>query len=240
MENATEVLERMRQAPVVDLRTITDECPFLVLAPHPDDESLGCGGLLAAHAAPGTAHVCVLTDGSASHPAMAWEVLRDLREAETLAACNALGVPGERLTFLRCRDGDAPRHGRKFAAVVDRLCKYSSKNGITTILATWCHDPHTDHKAAAAIAREVALRTGARLWFYPIWGWTLTSRSWLPSGAGNGVRVDIAPFLDLKRRAIGCHGSQVEGVTGMDARSFRLSGEFQALFDGRYETFLTA
>ncbi len=42
--------------------------PIVVLAPHPDDESLGCGALLAAAFAGKGARVVCLTDGSGSHP----------------------------------------------------------------------------------------------------------------------------------------------------------------------------
>ena len=66
----------------------------VVLAPHPDDESLGCGGLLARLAAHGVpARVVVVTDGAQSHPGSAAyppERLRALREAEARAAVAAL------------------------------------------------------------------------------------------------------------------------------------------------------
>ena len=75
--------------------------PLLVLAPHPDDESLGCGALLAQAFAGAGAHVACLTDGAASHPGggvhgmcgrnAAGQVLRDAR----------LGLPSLRARAAR-------------------------------------------------------------------------------------------------------------------------------------------
>ena len=77
----------------------------LILAPHPDDESIGCGGLIAAACAAGTPPVVlILTDGAASHPGSLTYPsarLRAVREAEALAATDILGLPAGNLRFLR-------------------------------------------------------------------------------------------------------------------------------------------
>ena len=66
---AADVLARMASLPFADVATIAGSGPILVLAPHPDDESLGCGGLIAQACAAGIeVHVAILTDGSMSHP----------------------------------------------------------------------------------------------------------------------------------------------------------------------------
>ena len=63
------LLAAARTAPCDSLTRLTGGGPIIVLAPHPDDETLGCGGLLAACAAAQIpAHIFVLTDGSLSHP----------------------------------------------------------------------------------------------------------------------------------------------------------------------------
>src|SRR5262245_24685447 len=65
---AGNLLRAMLTLPVVTLRDLVGHSPVLVLAPHPDDESLGCGGLIAACQAQGhPVHVLVLTDGAGSH-----------------------------------------------------------------------------------------------------------------------------------------------------------------------------
>ena len=70
--------------------------PLLVLAPHPDDESLGCGALLAQAFAGVGAHVACLTDGAASHPGSRLvppDQLAAIRRAEVLDAVAPLAGP---------------------------------------------------------------------------------------------------------------------------------------------------
>ena len=69
----------------------------LILAPHPDDESLGCGGLIAACVAAGRPPlVAVLTDGAGSHPNSRTyppDRLRAVRAQEVRTAVGMLGLP---------------------------------------------------------------------------------------------------------------------------------------------------
>ena len=175
-------------------------------APHPDDESLGCGGLIAACCAGARPPlVVVLTDGSGSHrgsrlfpPAK----LISVREAEVTEAVRILGLPVERLMFLREQDTKAPHAGSAFDAVVRRLADFVPAFGCTTIVAPWCFDPHCDHEAAAKIACETARVTGIRRLAYPIWGWTLADDTPIEETAVRGWRLEIAPYLTAKRRAI--------------------------------------
>ena len=85
---------------------------ILVVAPHPDDESLGCGGLIAKLAAAGRLfHTLFVTDGGASHSAsFKWprRRLAAQREWEAADALHFLGIGGHARTFLRLRDGDMP------------------------------------------------------------------------------------------------------------------------------------
>ena len=94
-------MEAVRQAwndlPLVGIDTILQGRVPLILAPHPDDESLGCGGLIAQCCAAGTPpHVVILTDGCNSHPNSQThppERLRHLREEEAREALLLLGMP---------------------------------------------------------------------------------------------------------------------------------------------------
>ena len=74
--------QRGPEAVAASVAQLTGGAPALVLAPHPDDESLGCGALLAASFAGPGAHVICLTDGGASHlgsPTWPREALSALR-----------------------------------------------------------------------------------------------------------------------------------------------------------------
>ena len=112
--------------PFVDLDVVTGGCA-LILAPHPDDESLGCGGLIAESCMRDQPPVLVvLTDGTGSHPLSAAypaSRLRALRRAETRKAVACLGLPPRRLIFLDLVDREAPTQGPAFVATIAKLAK---------------------------------------------------------------------------------------------------------------------
>ena len=86
------------------------DAPALVAAPHPDDETLGCGGLLLARHARGVpASVVFLTDGAGSHQGgSSGPGLAERRKAEGAEACRRLGAaPPE---FLNFPDGALHEH----------------------------------------------------------------------------------------------------------------------------------
>ena len=90
-----------RKAPLAD--ALSGREKIVVLAPHPDDETLGCGGLLARAFAGAGAHVVCVTDGSASHPASReWPPVRlaEMRRGELIEAIEILGGGAADLTWL--------------------------------------------------------------------------------------------------------------------------------------------
>src|SRR5262245_53820246 len=89
----------------------------LVLAPHPDDETIGCGGALCLHAAKGDRVVVTfLTSGELGLKHLPREEAWKIREGEAQAAAKILGV--HELMFLRCRDWDL---GEDLSQAVERL-----------------------------------------------------------------------------------------------------------------------
>ena len=83
---------------------------LIVIAPHPDDDVIGCGALIARVAQDRPVRVCYVTDGAASHigsPTYTPRRLRDVREREAARGLRRLGVR-ERATFLRWPDGTVP------------------------------------------------------------------------------------------------------------------------------------
>jgi LmbE family N-acetylglucosaminyl deacetylase len=234
---------RMAALPFAGLDTILGGRDPLILAPHPDDESLGCGGLLAACAAERyRPAVFVLTDGTGSHPgsrAYPPARLRAVREAEAAEAVSILGLARDRLSFLRLRDTGAPVAGPEFAAAVESVIAATALQACTLLLAPWRHDPHGDHLAAYLIAAEAARRTGCKLLAYPVWGWTLPRDTLLDGPPPAGWRLDISPHLAAKRRAIAAHRSQHGDLVTDDPTGFRLPPHLLARFDLPFETFLT-
>ena len=215
----------------------------LILAPHPDDESLGCGGIIAALCAAGWPPlVVVLTDGAGSHPQSRRyppERLRAVRRAETAEAASALGLPGPALHFLDLPDTLAPTDGPTFETAVDALASLGAE--CRTVLATWTGDPHCDHVAAHKMAHATARRGGLRHLAYPIWGWTLPPDAAVPEREHKGIegwRVDIADHLPAKRRAIASHASQLGALIPDDPSGVVLPEAMLAHFDRPYEVVL--
>jgi LmbE family N-acetylglucosaminyl deacetylase len=218
------LLAQARAAPCVDLATLTGNAPVLVIAPHPDDESLGCGGLIAACCAAGIPiEVALLTDGAGSHPGSRSHpppVLARLRAAEMAEALAELGMPADLLHELGWPDSAAPASGADFPRAVRQVIALVQITGARTIVAAWRHDPHCDHAAGAAIAACAAQATRARHLAYPVWGWTLDDSVMV--SAGRALRIDISSHLPAKRRAVSRHRSQHGEVIHDCPAAFRL------------------
>lgn len=138
--------------------------PPLVVAPHPDDEILGVGGLLSRL---GAAELAAITDGEASHPGSVVHTrdeLAALRRDETAEALERLGLTRTPVHRLGHPDGgiDEDRLAVELAGLLTpgRWC-----------LVTWAGDGHPDHEAAGRAAARACTLAGARLLEFPIWAW---------------------------------------------------------------------
>ena len=229
--------------PMRDLDAIVGAGGVLVVAPHADDESLGCGGLLALCASmKRRVRVVIVSDGVGSHPtSKQWPApkLRDLRESEARAAIGALGLDEACVDFLALPDRFVPCAGPAAETAAQALAQAARAIAASAMLVTWRHDPHCDHAAAFALAaRARALLAGeVRLLEYPIWGHTRTDDA---PAAPRGARLDIAPVLAQKRRAIAAHRSQMTGLIDDDPFGFALKPAMIARFERPFEIFLEA
>lgn len=240
--NAARLHWLMRALPVSTLEVEMGGGPMLILAPHPDDETLGCGGLIATAQAAGRAvFVLVLTDGTGSHPRSAAYPaarLRRLREAESRQAARMLGLPESHVSFLGLTDTQAPQRGEAAEQAARDIASHAQSVGAGVILTTWRHDPHCDHLSASLLGGRAAALTGAALFEYPVWGWTLPPRRLLEARSPVGFRLDVGRHIPAKQRAIACHRSQLGEVVTDDPDGFTLESQFVGLFTERYETFL--
>ena len=177
MITASDAIAAMERLPLRPAATFAEHAPVLVLAPHPDDESLGCGGLIAALCTAGhPPHVLITTDGAGSHPnSRDWPPTRLAaeRRREALEAVAQLGLPPGHLHHLDLPDTASPTTGPAFDAAVDAVATLAKATHTQTLLATWAHDPHCDHEAAHLLAQATATRLGLVHLAYPVWGWTL-------------------------------------------------------------------
>ena len=233
---------RWQSLTVGTLSDVIGPGPCLVLAPHPDDESLGCGGLIARCCIESRPPlVVILTDGSGSHPGSQEYPparLAALREEEAARAVQALGLPPERLLFLRQVDTMAPHEGPAFDAIVTRLVACMREFECSTILGPSRLDPHCDHIAAARIAAQTAQRAGARHLSYPVWGWTIADETLVDATVVLGWRLDVTAQLPAKRDAIAAHASQYGKRITDDPDGFRLPVKLLQAVAGPWETFV--
>jgi len=213
---------------------------LLVIAPHPDDESLGCGGLLAWAAASGRkARVAMLTDGEASHPGSARfppSRLAALRRTEALHAGAWLGLaPGDH-AFLHLPDGAlgalAPAQRE---TAIQALAAWMRELTPVVACVTASSDMHGDHRAAHRLARAAARRVpGCTLLAYPVWSWLAPAATRPPPG----WRIDVGRYRAAKRAAIRSHASQHGGLIDDAPEPFELPAALLACVDRDYEVLL--
>jgi LmbE family N-acetylglucosaminyl deacetylase len=218
--------------------------PVLILAPHPDDESLGCGGFIAQACARGQPPlVAIVTDGDASHPGSKTHPparLAALRREEARLATSLLGLPDENLFFLGLPDSAVPVQGAAFHRLTGDIVALATRCGAAAILATLRHDPHCDHQATQRAAAEASRITGLPLIEYPVWTWMLAAGAALPGDAPQGFRLAIDTHLPAKRQAIAAHRSQHGEIITDSPDAFVLPPAFLQHFDRPYEVFITA
>lgn len=187
----------------------------VIVAPHPDDEVLACGGFLQQLAALQVpVSVIAVTDGEASHPGSAtWTRtrLQSVRPDETMAALTMLGLADVPVTRLHLPDGGvAPRE----AELAQALATLVTRDDL--LLTTWRHDGHPDHEATARACARAAGDCGAVLVEAPIWGWhwSRPGDAAMPLAHARRLMLDDAT-LARKRAALDCFESQL--VTDADS-----------------------
>ena len=213
---------RWGRVPLLDL----DEGPgwerLVVVAAHPDDESIGAGGLIArAHARGLAVYVALLTAGEAADATVAdgsRHALARLRLGEMEQAVAGL-APGAPVAFLGAQDGRVEDCEQQVAGYLTETLGQGSR---TLVAAPWREDPHADHRAAGRAAAAAARAAGARLLEYPV-------RLWLDAGPQDAPwdrfhRLDLAETeREAKRAAIAAHASQLR-APGPGGRLAHLAG----------------
>jgi len=212
---------------------------LVVLAPHPDDESLGCGALLARAFAGAGAHVICLTDGSASHPgSRQWtpERLARQRRAEMVAAISCLGGTPRDLTWLGM--ADSLLYQADATEVAARLEQLIEDHGTRHVFVPAAEDHHEDHQAAARFAG--ALRSRRPEWsFYSYPVWCRWDDPEFPQTVACHAPVSVPPggLRDRKRAAIHAHRSQTGHIVTDDPSGFTLPPGFMEKFVTEDEIF---
>ncbi|OAI88321.1 PIG-L deacetylase family protein [Pseudomonas putida] len=191
-------------------------CPpgrrLIVVAPHPDDEILACGGLLASLR--GREQDLLLisaTDGEASHPgSQQWTEhrLRRQRPQESRNALHRLGLDLQALDWQRLSLKDTAV-ARDEAYLVGHLGQLLRPDDL--LLCTWRGDGHCDHEAVGRACAQAAQAKGATLLEVPVWAWYWAQPEdpRLPWERACKVQLD-ADAVQRKQQAIAAHVSQIE------------------------------
>jgi LmbE family N-acetylglucosaminyl deacetylase len=175
------------------------------VAPHPDDEILGVGGVTTLLAADGTETVLVaVTDGEASHPERS-EELRVSRPLESAAAAKALGTTASHTHRLRHPDGAVDQ-----VLLIGDLLEVIGPGDL--VLTSWWHDGHPDHDRVGRATLAAGRLRGAETLGYPVWAWHWASpEKGLPWKRAH--RVDLG--VEITRRkasAVQCFATQITGT----------------------------
>ena len=201
----------------------------LIIAPHPDDESLGCGGLLAILARQGCdMFVVFVTDGGASHlHSRCWprERLAARRRAEANAALSELGLGDVQRVFLNLRDADMPKPSSvEWCKAMERISKIVEKLRPELVVLPWRRDPHCDHRASWRLMHEALGDAGPIILEYAVWLDEFGSLGDDPqAGEVEPFVVDIGQSVAAKKRAIAAHRSQTTALIYDDPDGFRLN-----------------
>ncbi len=230
----------MAEINMASLEDLSGGRPVLVLAPHPDDESLGCGGLLAQAFAGRGGHVVCITDGAGSHPgsrAYPPARLAACRAAELDAAVAALGGGAGDITRLYLPDAGLPGLAAHYDCISGQIAAIAARIGAGVVLTTAATDPHCDHLATAEIGWRAARLAGLRCLSYPIWSRWADPAFRGALGARAEFRLDTRRVRDRKRRAVAAHRSQLGGVIQDDPAGFVLPEAFVSMFLDEDEMF---
>jgi LmbE family N-acetylglucosaminyl deacetylase len=226
-----------------------------VLAPHADDETLGCGvNIMRRREMGARVTIVVATNGSESHSSriISTEELVALRAAEASEAAARLGVPADDVILLGFPDS---RLEDRLDDLTDRLADLIRERAPDDILVSSDIDPHPDHRALNSAMRSVVpmLPVDCRVTEFPVWTWVggpwsrqpggtpskIWRLLWEPASSVMGGRPELVAtdgYLDRKRHALAAYRTQTSNFTGEPDWAF-LSEDFLSYFLRHHEIF---
>lgn len=201
----------LHRVPCITLsQLIPPSARTVIISPHPDDEILATGGLLAMLACEGAA-MCVVavTNGGASHPdSSRWSarVLAKQRSSESLEGLARLGVPPHSRHPLDLPDGQVASHRQ---AAIDWLRDFLRPDDVA--ISPWVLDGHPDHEASAQATALACGRQGILHIQVPIWMWHWACPADTRVPWQQMIRLPLSSeALMRKRHALDAHRTQLE------------------------------
>jgi len=268
MLNRAKVRARARvlyRAALGKRRNVRDELSLrrsaVVFAPHPDDETLACGGTIVRKIRAGArVRLVVMTDGGSSHRGLLPEQeLCALRAREVKEAAARLGVAEGQVDLFGFRDRELDRH---VGEATERAGVILREESPEEVYVPYVHEPPADHIAtreaalrAVAVSLDRALVYEYPVWFWNHWPWVsspLLNRREVFAVAHRNARAGIRTIRHLrdavfigdvmaqKRHALEAYASQLQrrgGDPGWPTLSDVAGGEFLECFFQEYELF---
>lgn len=182
----------------------------LAIAPHADDEVLGCGATLAKHSAAGDiVHVLIATNASLGAPELFSQGQIDVVRGEALEAHKVLGVCETHfLDFPAPALNSFPSYRISLS-----IAKVLEEVRPTVLYLPFPGDLHEDHRviyrSSLVAARPIGPHRIGEIYCYE----TPSETEWAPYAAGQNFvpnrYVDVSETIETKVKALECYNSQL-------------------------------
>ena len=202
---------------------------MMIFAPHPDDETFGCGGTIVKRLTEGyEVFIVVSTDGRHAFLNVLGlqndptpEELKLIRRKEIFRASRKLGVPSENLVLFDYEDGTLREHE---AETEKKVSEMLNKYLPTEVYFPHEKDANVDHQAANRVVRRSIEKTGLSPSRYE---YSISQRfsrigplvsRLLNLFRHNLVFVDVSEFLPVKEAAMKEFKSEIEALSHKQKR----------------------
>lgn len=180
---------------------------ILVVAAHPDDETLGCGGTIARHAHEGDeVFVCIVTEGTASLGFSKEEDTKRKNEAER--ACKILGV--KKVFFINLPS--VKLDTLPFLEIVNHLQNLMNKIKPVIVYTHYPKDQNQDHRIVSH-ACLIATQPQRAPFLKKLYYYEVPSSTTYVCGEDAfcpTTYIDIEKFFELKLKALSCYASEIK------------------------------
>jgi LmbE family N-acetylglucosaminyl deacetylase len=196
----------------------------VVISPHPDDETLGSGGLIARLRSKGTdVTVIAVTDGENAYED--GPRLGEIREIEQTNALAKLGVDPQHVIRFRFPDSGLKGCERRVAEVLESVVPANAH-----VIAPWRFDFHPDHEVCGRAADAIARDKEVQITSYFFWTWHRGDRKTIDGH--QLVSLPLTPDeIRAKQDALRCHQSQLQRAGGFPILPDYLLGPARRSFE---------
>lgn len=206
--------QQLQNIPVINTSTLVPPgARVVVIAPHPGDEVVSCGGLLQLLAGLGhPLQLISITDGSASHPGSnLWSARRlsVFRPQESVEALRRLGLPMHSLKWIRGGFTDNALADQE-QQMTQFIARYLRPGDV--VFSIWREDGHVDHGAVGRAAARAAGMVDAHLREIALgaWHWPAREQGLIPWQRARKIRLD-SWTVARKSHATHAYASQLDG-----------------------------